>query len=165
MRRLLQALRLAVLWLAALLILFEEWGWEPLSRWLGRLAHLPVLAWLERRIAQLPPYAALALFGLPALALLPVKLLALYWLSRGHVVLGLGVIVAAKIMGTALVARLFFLTHHSLMRLAWFARYYAAWSAWKERLIAMVRGSAAWRLLRQRQQRVKRWLRSAWRVK
>ena len=46
--------------LLALLILFEEWGWEPLHRallWLGRLA---VMRQLEAAIARLPPGAALA---------------------------------------------------------------------------------------------------------
>ena len=34
--------------LLALLILFEEWGWEPLQQAMARLARLPVLRSLER---------------------------------------------------------------------------------------------------------------------
>ncbi|EWS58361.1 hypothetical protein Y694_03749 [Methylibium sp. T29-B] len=39
----------------ALLILFEEWGWRPLSRALGRLARWPPIARLEDRLRRAPP--------------------------------------------------------------------------------------------------------------
>jgi hypothetical protein len=48
--------------LIALLILFEEWGWEPLKRAMARLMRWGPLAWIERAILRLPPYAALVLF-------------------------------------------------------------------------------------------------------
>ena len=38
LRTLLRPLRWAASWLLALLLLFEEWGWERLARWLERLA-------------------------------------------------------------------------------------------------------------------------------
>jgi len=149
----------------ALLILFEEWGWEPLQRALARIAQLPVLAWVERRIAALPPYPALALFVLPSLALIPVKLLALWLISQGQKGLGLGVIVVAKVIGTAVVARLFALTRPALMRLQWFVDLYRRWTVWKEALLALVRASWAWRagriVKRALQRRWQRW-RKAW---
>jgi hypothetical protein len=147
--------------LIALVILFEEWGWEPLQRAIAWVARLPPLAWLERRIAALPPYAALAVFALPTLLLLPVKLAALWLIGKGKASLGVAVIVIAKIVGTALLARLFKLTQPALMRLAWFARWYARWTAWKEDLLARVRASWAWRvgrvIKRRVAQRVARW--------
>ena len=66
-------LRRTAVALVALLLLFEEWGWEPLAALLARLGKLPAVAWLERRIASLPPYGALVTFFVPALMLLPVK--------------------------------------------------------------------------------------------
>jgi len=142
-------------WPLALLILFEEWGWEPLQRglaWLGEKLHLTALAaWIQR----LPPYAALALFVLPALALLPVKLLALWLIGQGRAVLGAMVILATKVIGTAIVARLFTLTQPALMRLGWFARLHASWSAWKEALLAWARASAPWRAARALRRRVR----------
>jgi hypothetical protein len=147
--------------LLALLILFEEWGWQPLQRLAARITQLPPLAWLERRIAALPPWAALAVFFLPALALLPIKLAALWLIGKGRAGLGLLVIVAAKLVGTALVARLFQLTQPALMQMAWFARLYGRWAAWKEALLARVRASWAWRVgrvvKRRWAQRVARW--------
>ena len=68
----------------ALFLIFEEWGWVPLSALMGRLARLPLWAKLERKIARLPPWAALVVLGLPTLALLPIKLLALYLLGQGQ---------------------------------------------------------------------------------
>jgi hypothetical protein len=148
--------------LLALVILFEEWGWEPLQRALARLARLPLVGWIERRVQALPPYAALAVFALPALALLPVKLLALTWIAGGHVMAGAAVIVVAKIVGTALVARLFVLTRPSLMTLPWFAKAYGRWSTWKEGVFARVRASWPWRAGRVAKRRVQRML-SRWR--
>ncbi len=135
-------------WGVALLILFEEWGWEPLSRLLGLLSRLPFIAWVERRIAALPPRIALLVFFVPALMLLPFKIGALWLIGRGKPVLGLVVIVLAKVVGTAVVARLFLLTQPQLMKMAWFARWYHRWVGWKEKVMARVRSSLPWRTAR-----------------
>ena len=132
-------------WPLALLILFEEWGWEPLQRALAWVGGWPGFRWIEARIARLPPYAALALFGLPALALLPIKLLALWLIGQGRAWLGALLIIVTKVVGTAIVARLFRLTQPALLRLAWFARLYARWLAWKAALLARVKASWPWR--------------------
>jgi hypothetical protein len=151
-------------WLVALLILFEEWGWEPLARLLGVLAKLPFVRWLERRIASLPPHLALLVFFVPALMLLPVKIGALWLIGRGRPLLGLAVILVAKIVGTAIVARLFMLTQPQLMKMAWFARFYTRWVAWKESVMARVRASMPWRTARAIRCRAKRAWRRAWRA-
>jgi len=155
LRRLLRTFFTALL---AVVLLFEEWGWEPLAALLARLARLPLLAWIERRIQALPPWGAVLAFALPALGLLPVKLLALYFIGNGHSMLGLGVLLAAKLVGTAMVARLFTLTQPALMQLPWFARWYPRWKNWKDGLIAQVRESAAWRAVRRLKLRARaRW--------
>ena len=144
--------------LAAVVLLFEEWGWEPLAAALARLARLPLWAWLERRIANLPPWAALLVFAVPMLMLLPLKLVALYLFGTGHATAGLGLLMAAKLVGTALLARLFTLTQPALMKLAWFAYLYPRWKAWKDQLFEQVRQSAMWRAGRHFKRRLKaRW--------
>jgi hypothetical protein len=145
-------------WPLALLILFEEWGWEPLQRAFMRIAHALGLQGLEQRIRRLPPYAALGVFAVPTLMLVPVKLLALWLIGIGQVMLGALVIIAAKVVGTAVVARLFTLTQPALMRLAWFARAYARWMAFKEALLRQVRMSWPWRWARVTK---RRWRRAA----
>jgi hypothetical protein len=158
MRKLLKALLRLASWPLALLILFEEWGWEPLHAALVRLSAWLGLRGIEERIRKLPPYAALALFIVPSLMLVPVKLAALGLIAHGHAFGGLFVIVFAKLAGTAVVARLFALTQPALMRLAWFARAYGRWAAYKESLLAHVRASWPWRAGRV----IKRRLRRRW---
>jgi hypothetical protein len=63
-------------------------------------------------------------------------------------VLGALLVVAAKVVGTALVARLFTLTRPALMQLPWFARLHRRWIRWKEALLRPVRASWAWRWTR-----------------
>jgi hypothetical protein len=144
LRQLGRAASAIAIWFIALILLFEEWGWERLAAVVEWIGDLPGLRWIEGRIRALPPYGALALFIIPFLALLPIKIVALYWLGHGHKALGLGLIVAAKLGGTAVTARLFMLTRPTLMRLAWFARWFNKWMAFKDRVLARVKSSAAW---------------------
>ena len=145
----------------ALLILFEEWGWEPLRRAFALLARLPVIRQLEVLLQRLPPRWALVALLLPSVLILPVKLLALWLLAMGRVTLGLAVIVLAKLIGTALLAWLFQIIQPALMRLPWFARTYGRWTVWKVELLAWVHASAAWRWARAVKLRVKRVFRRA----
>ncbi len=143
----------------ALVVIFEEWGWEPLMRFMGWLAHAPLIGRLERRVAALPPYGALVAFFAPGTLLLPVKLLALWAISQGHTLLGIGVIVLAKLAGTAVLARIFILTQPALMRIEWFAALYQRWVPWKEALLLTVRTSRPWRLARLIKRRLQRSIR------
>ena len=140
----------------ALVLIFGEWGWEPLARAMHRLARLPVWSQLEALVRRLPPYAALLTLCLPMLTLLPVKLLAVYWMGQGHPVLGLLVVLAAKVVGTAVAARLFQLTQPALMRLAWFRRWYPRWLVWKDGVIAQVKNARPWRLAQATARRARR---------
>ncbi|RZL40269.1 MAG: hypothetical protein EOP35_01355 [Rubrivivax sp.] len=143
----------------ALLILFEEWGWEPLRRVFALLAKLPVIRQCEALLRRLPPRWALVALVLPSLLILPVKLLAVWLITRGQVSLGLAVIVAAKLVGTALLAWLFQLIQPALMQLRWFARLHGRWTAWKSELLAWVRASPVWRSARAIKAGVRRWWR------
>ncbi|WP_251970505.1 hypothetical protein [Sphaerotilus microaerophilus] len=160
--RLLRAVLRALL---VLLLLFEEWGWEPLQRAVARLGRLPLLRQLEAAVARLGPHGALAVFLLPTLLLLPVKLAALWLIGQGQALLGALVIVLAKLVGTALVARLYTLTQPALMQMAWFARLHGRWMTWKASLLAQARATRAWRLarvLRRRLRRLGRELAARW---
>ena len=151
-------------WLLALVIVFEEWGWVPLQAILARLGRWPGLRWLEAKVQTLPPWAALLVFALPTAALLPIKLLALWAMGQGHVALGMAVILLAKVLGTAVVARLFTLTRPALLQLAWFAWGYAHWLQLKARLLLSVRASWPWRAARVwRRGAQRRW--QAWRAR
>jgi len=152
---------------AALLVpflLFEEWGWAPLAALVARLGRLPLWARLEDRVRNLPPWAALLAFFVPVLMLLPIKLLALFLFGKGHAASGVALLVAAKIAGTAIVARIFQLVEATLMRIPLFARWYPPWKAWKNRVLHAVRESAVWRAVRALRQGVRRRWRRFWRL-
>ena len=148
----------------ALLILLEEWGWEPLANLLGRLARWQPWAQAEAAIARLPPYAALVVFALPTLLLLPLKFLALFLIAKGQLVLAGLLFAAAKVGATALVARLFMLTRPALMQIAWFAWAYERFMPWKDALEEYVRSSYVWRVGRVWKERAKRAAAAQWRV-
>ncbi len=147
-KRLITPVLLAI---AALFFLVEELLWR-LARIFALLGKLPVFHQLEQLISALPPYGALAIFALPALALAPIKLLALYWLSGGHPALGVGTIITAKVLGTALVARIYQLTRPRLVTLPWFA--------WCEAKVLALRFAAygLWRI-----SAIGRWISQRWR--
>lgn len=122
MIRLLKSIAVAI---AAIVILFEEWLWEPLKRVMLAFGRLPVIRQLAVFISRLPPVAALVLYLVPMAVLLPFKIAGLWLIGQGHSVLGISTFLAAKIVGTALLAWLFSLTKPALMRIVWFARAYA----------------------------------------
>lgn len=113
-----------LIYLAALLLLMEDWFWDLGLRLINLVASWPPFKLIEQRIVALPPYGALCAFVVPALLLLPVKILALFAIASGHPISGVAVIVAAKVGGAALVARIYFLTRDTLLTLAWFARWH-----------------------------------------
>ncbi|OGL77133.1 hypothetical protein A3E97_03255 [Candidatus Uhrbacteria bacterium RIFCSPHIGHO2_12_FULL_47_12] len=146
MKTLLKAVKTIASWIIALIILFEEWGWEPLQRLASRFAKLPIFRHIERLIVKLPPYPALVVFAIPGATLFPIKLFALKLIASDHAMLGLAIIVIAKIIGTAIVARLFTLTKPTLLQLAWFAFVYDRFTIWKHKVVAYAKASTAWRL-------------------
>ena len=129
---------------AAILLLFEEWLWNASKRVLARLPLIPFIARVESWISNFSPYAALAVFILPSLLLLPVKILALLSITRGHPTLGLAIIVTAKVLGTALVARLYSLTQKALLTLPWFVRCHDAVLRFKDKMIVQLRATQPW---------------------
>jgi hypothetical protein len=142
------ALRTVLLAFAAMLLFLEEWGWRPLAAWLGRFTRWPPWARFEARIAGLPPHLALWVFLAPIVLLLPVKLLALALLQEGRTGLGLGVILAAKLVGTAIGGRLFVLTEPQLMRLRRFAQVMHWWRRTRRRVRRAVNAWPRWRAMR-----------------
>lgn len=147
--------------LLALVLLFEEWGWQPLAAAIAWFARFRLVARAEELIARLPPYPSLAVFALPTAILFPVKVGALWLLAGGHVIKASMLLVAAKVASTALVARIFMLTKPALMEITWFRRGYEWFMPWKEELFARVRASFAWRYGRMLKSRARQLVRRA----
>ena len=148
--------------IAALIVLFEEWGWRPLSDFIARLAKYAPIAAVERWIAGLPPYAALFTIALPTTLLLPLKFVAVWLLANNHFATATLLFLGAKLASTALIARVFILTKPALMRIGWFARVYGWFMPWKDALFAQIRASWVWRYGRMVKTRIKLELGRAW---
>ena len=134
--------------LAAIVIFVEEWGWRPLTAFAATIARRLHLQRLEARIARVRPVVALLLFLTPAVLLFPLKLAALWLIGNGQAGLGVFIIVAAKVLGTAFLGRLFVLVEPQLMTFPRFARALGWWHETKARIGARVRRSAPWRAAR-----------------
>lgn len=147
---------------AALFVLFEEWGWRPLSNLLARLAQFRLWARLESAIAGLPPYAALVVIALPSTLLFPLKFVAVYLVANGHLVAATALFVAAKIVSTALIARLFLLVKPALMQIPWFVALHDRFVPWKDAVFARIRSSWVWRYGRMAKTAVRLEVKQAW---
>jgi len=148
--------------IVALILLFEEWGWRPLSALMARLARFRLWALTELWVAGLPPYGALLTLAVPSVILIPAKLLGVYLLATGHFVTAGMIIVAAKLASTAIIARIFLLTKPALMQIPWFAYAYGVFVPWQEALFARIRASRPWRYGRIIKWRVKNYGRTVW---
>ena len=79
--------------------------------------------------------------------LLPVKLIALHLMQAGRPVAGMAVIVAAKLIGTALGGRIYLLARPALMTMPRFARTLAWWRLMRRRVRHALRESRGWQAL------------------
>ena len=147
----------------AVWMVLEEWIWDRLTAAMVWAARLRPIHWLETRIARLPPIAAMAMYVVPWLVLLPAKVLGLWLIGSGRAVSGILVFVLAKVVGTALLAWLFKLTRAALLTIGWFRRFYFWFTGWRDRIYAYVRSLRAWQQARQWLAQARATLR-AWRV-
>jgi len=126
-----------IIFVLAVLLVFEEWLWEALKAQLRKLGALTVFRVIERRLRMLGPWASLAVLLFPALVLFPFKLAALWALSNGQSMLGIGVLICAKVVGTGVAAYLFDIVRDNARQLTWFDRLYVA-------VLSLLARSKAW---------------------
>jgi len=144
-KRLKRLLAAPFVFITAIIVLLEDWLWDDLQRIAAAIGHLPLFRQVESLIAGLPPYGALAMFGAPSLLLIPVKLAALYFIAHGQPALGLMTAIGAKIAGTALVARIYTLTHPNLLRIGWFAWLHERFVAFKTRIYDAIKSTSVYK--------------------
>lgn len=123
-----------ILWVTlALLFLLETWLWDHLKPLVA--AVVGVVPWgkvkdlLRRGIESLPPWAALIVFVIPLIVLLPLKFLEVYFLATRNWLGAAFVLVLAKLLGLGITAFVFDATRDKLLQMAWFRRFYA-WVMW-----------------------------------
>ena len=151
--RLRRAFSLPLMVLAALVILFEDFVWARVTVLVAVLARLRLVARLEAWVLTCGRHTTLALFAIPIACLVPVKLTAVWLIATGHIVTGILVILAAKVTGTAISARLFVIAKPKLMTFETFVRVYNAvlrFGAWARGVIDALGVRAALRAVRER---------------
>lgn len=162
MRLLKKILAAPFVFIAAIIILLEDWLWDDLARFAAAIGRLPIFHQMEVFIVWLPPYPSLFLFGVPSLLLFPVKFASLYLIAHGKPLLGFLIAASAKIAGTALVARIFNLTKPKLLQINWFAFLYERFTSFKKRIYDLIKSTAAYKAAHEKhlqiREAVKRWM-------
>lgn len=129
MRRVLRPLWIVL----ALLFLLEAWLWDHLEPIVARAVNF--IPWgklkekLARAIENLPPWATLIVFVIPFIILLPLKLLAAYFLATSNWLGAAVILTLAKLLGLGVTAFVFDVTRDKLLQMAWFRRMYD-WFMW-----------------------------------
>jgi hypothetical protein len=122
------------LWvILALLFLLEAWLWDHLQPIVARAVNLIPLDrfkfWLKRMIEDLPPWAALGVFIIPFIVLLPLKFLEVFFIAKRQWLAAGLVLILAKLLGLGVTAFVFDTTRGKLLQMAWFARIFD-WFMW-----------------------------------
>jgi hypothetical protein len=120
-------LRPALVFLA-IVFLIEAWLWDRLEPVVARiLAAIPLVRLkvaLARRIDALPPTGTLILLAMPAAAVLPLKMLALWLMAKGAWSEAVGVFVFAKLGAIGTTAFVFDVGRDKLLQLDWFRAFH-----------------------------------------
>ncbi|MFG1419222.1 hypothetical protein V5F38_06825 [Xanthobacter sp. V0B-10] len=133
------AMRLAFRIVVGIIIIVDELVrplYEPLVRWVEALA---LVQRFERWVAGLPPYAILALIGVPYAVVEPVKFLALVHMANGHVRTGTIVLVLAYLVSFVLIERVYTAGRAQLMQVPWVAWVIVTSGLVRDRLYAWLR--------------------------
>ena len=117
----------------ALLFLLEAWLWDHLRPAVARVVNLVpwgrIKVWLRRMIEGLPPWAALGVFIVPVIVLLPLKFFEVFFLAKRQWIAAGLVLILAKLLGLGVTAFVFDATRGKLLQMRWFARMFD-WFMW-----------------------------------
>jgi hypothetical protein len=117
----------------ALLFLLEAWLWDHLEPMVASLVRVVawdrLRAWLTERIQHLPPWAALIVFAIPLLALLPLKIVEVSLFTHRHWFAAIAFLIFAKLLGVGVLAFIFEVTREKTLQIGWFRSLYA-WTLW-----------------------------------
>lgn len=122
------------LWvILALVFLLEAWLWDHLEPVVARVVNLVpwgrAKVWLKGTIESLPPWAALGVFIIPLIVLLPLKFLEVLFLAKRQWLAAGLVLILAKLIGLGVTAFVFDATRGKLLQIGWFARMFD-WFMW-----------------------------------
>ena len=130
--------------MAAAIVFFEQTLIKYLNVAMAAVARWPPIAQLEAWLVRLPPYAALGLRDAvdpdPADQVRCVVVR-----DIGHYELALGALILGKMLGTAVLARLYRILRPRLMTIPWFAKADTWFFYWRDQAYAFVKSLPAWK--------------------
>lgn len=119
----------------------------PLFRPIMRfLSTLELVRRIERWIVSLPPYVILVVLVVPFGIAELTKVYAVFLMGTGHFKTGFTIFVGAYVATVLVCERILHAGKPQLMKIGWFAVVYTWIIAFKDRILAWFRATAAWRL-------------------
>ena len=142
-----RVLQIVLVPIAAAIVFIEQTIIRYLNKVTAAIAAWPPIARLEAWLVRLPPYWALLTFATPSILILPVKVAAFWFGMHGRYGLALGSVILGKLLGTAILARLYAILRPKLMTIPWFAWADTRFFAWRDRAYAFVKSLPAWQMV------------------
>lgn len=112
-------LKYPIYFLAVIFILFEEWLWFRLLRLMQTITSLPMVRAIDPFVRRQNKWVSLALFAIPEVSFIPVKMAVLWLFGAGHAFSGVILFIAAKLAGTATFAWMWNMTEAKITEFAW----------------------------------------------
>lgn len=113
-----------IFFVVATLFLGFNWLWNRLDALVWRVGSFIPVKTIKGSLIDLmnylPPYAALLLFIIPYVFILPIKLCAFWLISEDHWFLGMGTLLMVKLLGLGLIAFLFDIGRGKFLSIGWF---------------------------------------------
>ncbi|HZP99395.1 MAG TPA: hypothetical protein VFB13_07645 [Reyranella sp.] len=153
-----RGLELVFVPIAAAVVFVEQVLIKYLNVAMAAFARLPWVARLEAWLVTLPPYGALATFAAPSILILPVKFSAVWFGYHRHYALAFASVLAGKVIGTAILARLYRILRPNLMTIGWFAWADTHFFYWRDKAYAFVKALPAWKMAAKLADDVRAWL-------
>lgn len=107
---------------AACVFLVEEYLWKTTLRGMNYLATYPFVQRIEERVKCFPRWAALIVFTIPFIAVVPTNYAEYIYISHGRIGGAVLMFLLGKIIFTALFARIYMLTRPQIITYWWVAK-------------------------------------------
>lgn len=104
---------------ATIFVLFEEWLWFRLLRFMKFVWALPVFKQIENWMRRQNKWVSLVMFMIPELLFIPMKLSVVWLFGNHHPYLGVMIFLTAKVVGTASFAWLYSVTEAKITEFGW----------------------------------------------
>lgn len=160
MNKTLKRILVAPLFLIAfVIVVIEDEIWQRAiilnERWLKQNKYLLAL---ESASKTWSVWKCFSLFLIPLIVLFPIKLAAMFMISKGHLLTGGFLFLSIKFIGAALSAKIYTMTEKTLRTLAWFAKFVDYVSNLRKKMTGWIIESKTYVFLKEKKKEFKDYL-------